>query len=84
MTKIKKEALMGLTLLIVSSLIYTFERFLAVLAWASNFIPVKLSGSGSYEPNPIFPSILENVFVPVFFIMGLILILTSFKTKEKE
>jgi hypothetical protein len=84
MFKIKKESVMGLVLLIASGCIFTFERFLSIFIWSSQIIPVTLSGSGSYNTEPIYPGVFDNIFVLLFFIIGLILILVSFKIEEKE
>jgi hypothetical protein len=80
----RKEGIIGLILLITSGCIFTFERFLSVLVWLGDAVPVKINGSGTYMTKPVFPGIFDNMFVPLFFILGLVLILISIKIREKE
>ena len=74
----KKEMIIGTVFILASGFIYSFERFLAFLVWASEIIPVKFTGSGQYSTYVKMPSILENIFVIIFLVIGLILLIVGF------
>lgn len=68
---------MGCVLLIVSGCIYAFERFLSVCEWVTKI------GTGSWPSNPTMLGIFDNIFVPILFIIGLLLIIISFMSMVK-
>lgn len=74
----KREKIMGCLMIVSSGLIYTFERFLSVFKWSIEI------GTGSYPINPRIIGIFDNIFVPILFVMGMLLIIASFISREKE
>ena len=74
----KSEKIMGCIMIIASGLIYTFERFLSVFKWSIEV------GTGSYPSNPRMVTIFGNIFVPILFIIGMLLIIASFVSRKKE
>lgn len=79
----KKEIIVGTVFILASGFIYTFERFLAILVWASEIIPVKFTGTGQYSTLVKMPSLLENIFVIIFFVIGFIFLILGFMRKTK-
>ena len=80
----KTEGIMGCILLIASGCIYTVERFVSVLMWLGEVVPVKMSPSGSYPSNATMPGLFDNIFVPILFIVGVLLVVISFRIKEQD
>lgn len=78
------EGILGCILLMISGVIFTFERFISVFLWIGQAAPVKINGSGSYPGQPIMPGIFDNIFVPIFFVMGLILIFINLKIEKGD
>ena len=78
----KSSMFLGLVMIALSGILYTVERFIAVFKWASESVPVQLKGSGSYPSEPYMPSILDNIFVGIFLIIGLVLLVFSLLKKE--
>lgn len=80
----KTERVMGCILLIVSGCIYTIERFVSVLMWLCEVVPVKMGPGGSYPSNATMPGVFDNIFVPILFIVGVLLVVISFRIKEED
>lgn len=78
------EGISGCILMVVSGLIFTFERFISIFMWIGQTVPVKINGSGSYPTKPTMPGIFDNIFVPLLFIIGLILLIISFKVERDD
>lgn len=74
----KNREVMGYILLIMSGCLYTLERFLALFKWSIDV------GTGSFLENPAMPNIVDNIFVPTLFIIGLFLIISNFLIKRKN
>lgn len=74
----KNREVMGYVLLIMSGSLYTLERFLALFKWSVDV------GTGSFLENPAMPNIVDNIFVPTLFIIGLFLIISNFLIKRKN
>lgn len=64
----------GLGLLIFSGVLFTAERFIAIIHWIGMSAPVKMNGNGTYPADPTMPGLLDNLFVPLFLIIGLLLL----------
>lgn len=74
----KSREIMGYVLLIMSGCLYTFERFLAMYKWSIDV------STGSFLEIPAMPSILDNIFVPTLFLIGLLLLISNFLMRRKE
>lgn len=77
--RVTKECILGCSLIVVSGLIFTFERYVSIFMWIGQVAPVKIHGSGSWPNKPTMPGIFDNIFVPLLFIMGLFFIIVSFR-----
>ncbi|MCT4544663.1 MAG: hypothetical protein N4A63_14095 [Vallitalea sp.] len=80
--RVTKESILGCSLIVVSGLIFTFERYVSIFMWIGQVAPVKIKGSGSWPSKPTMPGFFDNIFVPLLFIMGLFFVIISFKYHE--
>ncbi|MGG4215433.1 hypothetical protein [Paenibacillus sp. FSL L8-0638] len=69
-----KYLLVGVLSLIGSGVIYTMERFMSVVYWAADSVPVKLKGSGMSMLEPDMPGFADNIFVIILFVCGLMIL----------
>ncbi|KAF6570945.1 hypothetical protein JDW19_14690 [Paenibacillus polymyxa] len=69
-----KYLLIGVLSLLGSGVIYTMERFISVIQWAANSVPVKLNSSGISMSEPDMPSFVDNIFVIILFVCGLMIL----------
>ncbi|MET3210147.1 UNVERIFIED_CONTAM: hypothetical protein ABIC26_003095 [Paenibacillus sp. PvR008] len=69
-----KYLLVGVLSLLGSGVIYTMERFMSVIQWAANSVPVKLKGSGMSMPEPDMPGFADNIFVIILCLGGLLIL----------
>ncbi|KAF6578578.1 hypothetical protein G9G54_15105 [Paenibacillus sp. EKM212P] len=69
-----KYLLIGVLSLLGSGVIYTMERFISVIQWATNSVPVKLNSSGISMSEPDMPSFVDNIFVIILFVCGLMIL----------
>ncbi|MEN2467968.1 hypothetical protein [Ornithinibacillus sp. JPR2-1] len=70
----KVSFISGIVMIGLSAVLFTTERFIAVLLYVSDSFPVKLNGNGSYPGEPNMPAIFDNFFVGLLLILGLLLI----------
>ena len=62
----------GISLIALSGILFTFERFFAVFIYANESAAVKINGNGSFGPLSM-PSIFDNFFVGFLLVLGLTL-----------
>jgi hypothetical protein len=73
---------LGFVFLIVSGLIYTFERISSVLSTSlikASFYAGKMTGE---IPEVKYGNLFDNFFVPLFFLLSVILLVYGFKKSE--
>ncbi|OMF88049.1 hypothetical protein [Paenibacillus sp. FSL R7-0273] len=80
----KSSFISGLGLIMLSSILFTAERFIAVYKWIGETTPVKINGSGSYPAEPAMPGVFDNVFVGIFLILGLALLIIGLSRGIKK
>lgn len=68
----------GSIFIIVSSFLYSFERFISYYEW----IGIINSDKGMYPASPDLPGILTNIFIPIFIIIGIIFIIKGYKSNQ--
>ncbi|MBW8351072.1 hypothetical protein K0H71_16725 [Bacillus sp. IITD106] len=69
----KITLILGSIFIVTSGLIYTIERIISMVHWSA------LTRTGEYPTNPLSPSLLDNLFIPIFLLIGIIFIYVSFK-----
>ncbi|WP_226002983.1 hypothetical protein [Paenibacillus sp. BJ-4] len=69
-----KYLLVGVLSLLGGGVLYTMERFMSIVQWAADFVPVKLKGSGVVISEPVMPGFTDNVFVIILFVCGLLIL----------
>lgn len=67
--------LLGTVFIIASGFLYTFERFISYYEW----IGILNADIDMYSANPNLPGILTNIFIPIFIIIGGVLIFKGYK-----
>ena len=71
---------MGLLLWIAAGFFYTLER---IIAYLSTYI-ITIGKTGiSVDLTVLYPGLFDNLFVPFFFFLGLILFIIDFIIKNK-
>lgn len=65
---------LGTVFIISSGILYSFERFIANLAWIG-----QMNALNSFPTYPELPGLLTNIFVPIFVLMGITLFVIGYK-----
>jgi hypothetical protein len=63
--------------LLYTGLLYTIERFIAYYSWIGQMN----AHTGNFPTYPEMPGFFSNIFVPIFFLIGVILIATGYRKK---
>ncbi|MBS4201777.1 hypothetical protein KHA93_19420 [Bacillus sp. FJAT-49732] len=71
----KTSLILGALFILTSGLMYSVERVISIVHWSA------LTHTGSYPTTPPPPTLLDNLFIPLFLLIGVILIYVSFKKK---
>lgn len=66
---------LGTVFIIASGFLYSFERFISYYEW----IGILNANIDMYSATPHLPGILTNIFIPVFIIIGVVLIVKGYK-----
>jgi len=72
--------ILGAVFIIISSVLYTIERFIAYYLWIGQMS----ANTGSYPTNPDLPGLFTNIFIPIFIIIGVILFVLGVKQKNNN
>ncbi|MCR2822260.1 hypothetical protein [Lederbergia panacisoli] len=65
--------ILGSIFILTSGLLYSIERIISLIYWSV------LTRTGEYPTIPPPPNLLDNLFVPLFFIVGAIFFFAAFK-----
>lgn len=71
----KTNLILGLAFILTSGICYTMERLSAYILWSAQV------NTGSYPTIPRMPTLLDNLFIPFFLLIGLIFVVIAFKDK---
>lgn len=71
----KTSLIIGSVFILTSGLLYTIERLSAYIYWFA------LSLGSEYPSTPEMPSLLANLFVPLLFVIGIIIFVVVYKDK---
>lgn len=74
----KLYSILGTVFIISSGFLYSFERFIAYYGW----IGTLNSNIGSHSTSPHLPGIFTNIFIPIFLIIGFVLIVKGYKNNN--
>lgn len=69
----KTSLILGMVSLLTSGLLFTIERLNAYVYWLAKVF------TGTYPTEPQMVSLTTNLFVPIFFIIGITFIVVFFK-----
>jgi hypothetical protein len=72
--KMNAKSILGCVFVLVSGVLFTMERFLAVLKWSVLTTPILTRGSGTYSESTVMPGLTTNFFVVLFLVIGVILV----------
>lgn len=67
--------ILGTVFIITTGIIYSLERFIAYVAWIGQMN----AHTGSFPIYPDLPSMLTNVFIPIFAVLGIMLFVIGYK-----
>jgi hypothetical protein len=70
----KAKGILGCIFILVSGVLFTIERYLAVLKWSVLTTPVLIRGNGGHSDYPTMPSLTTNFFVALFLLIGIFFI----------
>ena len=62
----KTSLILGALFTLTSGLMYSVERVISIVHWSA------LTHTGSYPTTPPTPSMLDNLFIPLFLLVGII------------
>lgn len=72
----KISLILGSVFILTSGLIYTIERLSRYVYWSAQI------NTGQYATNPKSIPILDNLFIALFFLIGIIIMIVSFKKES--
>lgn len=72
----KISLILGLLFILTSGLIFTIERLSAYVYWSAQI------NTGTYDTTPETMPLFDNLFIALFFLIGIVFIVVSFK-KER-
>ncbi|MFA9559934.1 hypothetical protein ACERII_21720 [Evansella sp. AB-rgal1] len=72
----KISLILGSVFILTSGLIFTIERLSRYVYWSAQI------NTGEYATNPKTIPILDNLFIALFFLIGIIFIIVSFKKES--
>lgn len=67
--------ILGTVFIITSGIIYSLERFIAYFAWIGQMN----AHTGSFPTYPNLPGLLTNIFIPIYAVIGIILLVIGYK-----
>ncbi|MCJ8008625.1 hypothetical protein ACFFF5_08405 [Lederbergia wuyishanensis] len=69
----RTSLILGALFILASGLMYSVERVISIVHWSA------LTHTGSFPTSPPPPSLLDNLFIPLFLLVGIIFIYFAFK-----
>ena len=72
----KVNLILGSLFILTSGLIFTIERLSAYVYWSAQI------NTGTYDTTPETMLLFDNLFIALFFLIGIVFIIVSFK-KER-
>lgn len=72
----KTSLVLGSLFILTSGLIFTIERLTAYVYWSAQI------NTGTWETIPETMPLFDNLFIGLFFLVGIVFIIVSFKKKE--
>ncbi|WP_425803765.1 hypothetical protein ACHOLT_18750 [Desulfitobacterium sp. Sab5] len=67
--------ILGTVFIITSGIIYSLERFIAYFVWIGQMN----AHTGSFPTYPNLPGLLTNIFIPIYAVIGIILLVIGYK-----
>ncbi|WP_300857519.1 hypothetical protein [uncultured Clostridium sp.] len=74
----KQYYILGIIFIISSGFLYSFERFITYYEW----IGILNANIGIEYSSPHLPGIFNNIFIPIFIIIGFILIIRGYRNNN--
>ncbi|MFI8574935.1 hypothetical protein ACIGEL_04415 [Rossellomorea aquimaris] len=71
----KTGLILGSLFILTSGLIFTIERLSAYVYWSAQI------NTGTWDTNPQTLPLYDNLFIVLFFLIGIVFIIVSFKRK---
>lgn len=71
----KLSLILGSLFILTSGLIFTIERLTAYVYWSAQI------NTGTWDTTPKTMPLFDNLFIALFFIIGIVFIILSFKEK---
>lgn len=71
----KTSLILGSLFILTSGLIFTIERLTAIVYWSAQI------NTGTWDISPKTMPLFDNLFIVLFFTIGIVFIILSFKKK---
>lgn len=71
----KTKSKFGCVFILMSGVLFTFERYFSILIWSTLTSPILQKGNGGYEGSPDMPNLHSNPFVILFLLIGVSLVI---------
>lgn len=71
----KTNGKFGCLFILASGMLFTIERYFAIITWTVFTTPVLTNGNGGYNTTPDMPDIKTNYFVLIFLLLGFFLLI---------
>jgi len=72
----KISSILGALFILTSGLMYSVERVISIVHWSA------LTHTGSFPTTPSPPSLLDNLFIPLFLLVGSLFIYFALKKEN--